>query len=147
MNQNTKARRKDMSEKNAIERLLEVNPEAEIWWDSSPIIYENWRKKILDRAQNKEQMKIWLNRLFHEERHPTENIFRGVTTNPPLSHDAIKDNPEQWGRWLKERFKNRGQVDPEAAFWETYKEIVKKGAEVYMPLFETSGYRHGFISG
>jgi len=32
-------------------------------------------------------------------------------------------------------------------FWDTYKEIVKRGAEVYLPVFEASGYKHGFISG
>jgi transaldolase len=32
-------------------------------------------------------------------------------------------------------------------FWETYKEIVKRGAEEYMPTFEASNYKYGFISG
>ncbi len=31
--------------------------------------------------------------------------------------------------------------------WDTYKEIAKRGAEVYLPIFEVLGYKHGFISG
>jgi transaldolase len=31
--------------------------------------------------------------------------------------------------------------------WDTYKEIAKRGAEVYLPIFGASGYKHGFISG
>jgi len=34
-------------EKSVLERLIEVNPEAEIWWDSSPIIYNDWTQEVL----------------------------------------------------------------------------------------------------
>jgi len=29
-----------MEEKNILERLVEVSPGMEIWWDSSPLIYD-----------------------------------------------------------------------------------------------------------
>jgi transaldolase len=38
-------------------------------------------------------------------------------------------------------------VDKEALFWMTYKEIVRRGAEMYLGVFERSRYRHGFLSG
>jgi len=136
-----------MSEKSVIERLWEVNPKAEIWWDSSPIIYDNWRNKMIEQASDKDEMKEWLDRLYHKDNKPEENIFRGVTTNPPLSHKAINDNPDYWAVWIKEQSKKESGKSAEAIFWDTYKEIVKRGAEVYLPIFEASGYKCGFISG
>ena len=136
-----------MTEKSVIEKLWEVNREAEIWWDSSPIIYDNWRNKMIEQAPDKDEMKEWLDRLYHKDNKPEENIFRGVTTNPPLSHKAINDNPDYWAGWIKEQSKKESGKSAEAVFWDTYKEIVKRGAEVYLPIFEASGYKCGFISG
>jgi transaldolase len=136
-----------MAEKSVVERLAGVNPEAEIWWDSSPVIYDNWRKKMIEKADNKDQMKVWLDRLYHKGNEPEENIFRGVTTNPPLSYNAIKDNPEYWSKWVDNLIKRDQCTDAEVIFWQTYKEIVKRGAETYMPIFEATGHKYGFISG
>ena len=51
-----------MAQKSTVEKLWEVNPEAEIWWDSSPLVYENWRKKMLAGASDKQEMTAWLDR-------------------------------------------------------------------------------------
>ena len=83
-----------MMRKSVVERLWEVNQEAEIWWDSSPILYENWRSKMIEKAENKEEMETWLNRLYRSENPPEKNIFRGVTTNPPLSYNVLKEDPD-----------------------------------------------------
>jgi transaldolase len=136
-----------MASKSIVEGLWEVNPEAEIWWDSSPIIYDNWRAKMIERAANKGEMKNWLDRLYHKDNSPEKNIFRGVTTNPPLSYNAIKDNPDYWTQWVDQLIAKDRCKDSEVVFWETYKEIVKRGAEVYRPIFEASHYKHGYISG
>jgi transaldolase len=136
-----------MSEKSVVERLAEVNPEAEIWWDSSPIIYDNWRKKMVEQAEDKDQMASWLDRLYHKNNKPEQNIFRGVTTNPPLSYSAIKDNPEYWAKWVDDLIKKEQCTDAEVVFWQTYKEIVKRGAEAYVPIFEATNHKYGFISG
>jgi transaldolase len=49
-----------MASKSVVEKLWEVNPEAEIWWDSSPLIYDNWRTKMLGEASDKKEMLAWL---------------------------------------------------------------------------------------
>ena len=133
--------------KSVVERLWEVNPEAEIWWDSSPIIYDNWRMKTIQKAVDKEQMITWLNRLYHKDNPPEKNIFRGVTTNPPLSYNAIQDNLDYWTQWVDDLIAKEQCVDAEVIFWKTYKEIVKRGAEMYLPIFKASNYKHGYISG
>ena len=32
-----------------LERLAATNPEAEIWWDSSPLIYQSWKEEVLSK--------------------------------------------------------------------------------------------------
>jgi len=102
-----------MALKSVVEKLWEVNPKAEIWWDSSPLIYENWRSKMIQKTQNKEEMVSWLDRLYNKNNRPEENIFKGVTTNPPLSYKAIMDNPDYWTRWVDELIDREGYTDPE----------------------------------
>lgn len=136
-----------MGEKSVLERLIEVNPEAEIWWDSSPIVYGNWRQKMIQNAADAKEMGKWLDCLYHQDNHPAENLFRGVTTNPPLSLNVIKEDPGYWNKWLDGALEQDRLLDTEALFWKVYKEIVKRGAEVYLPMFEASNYRYGYISG
>jgi transaldolase len=38
-------------------------------------------------------------------------------------------------------------VDKEVLFWLTYKEIVRRGAEMYLEVFKRSQYRYGYLSG
>ena len=142
-----KLKEEEEMSKSVVERLWEVNPEAEIWWDSSPIIYENWRNKMMQKAANKEEMKIWLDRLYSKDNPPDKNIFRGVTTNPPLSYNAIKDDPDYWTKWVDSLISKERCTDAERVFWQTYREIVKRGAELYLPIFKASRFKHGYISG
>lgn len=136
-----------MPSKSTVERLWEVNPDAEIWWDSSPLIFDNWRTKLIQEAEDKEEMTAWLDRFFSPDNRPEDNLFRGVTTNPPLSYNAIKDNPEYWAQWIDELVEKEGYSETEPAFWRTYKEIVQRGAKAYMPIFEGSQYKYGHLSG
>ena len=136
-----------MTGKSAVERLWDVNQDAEIWWDSSPLVFANWRKKLIDGAADKEEMTARIDRLYHPDSPPTDNLFRGVTTNPPLSFAAVQNDPEYWGGWVDRYARENKCTDVETVFWETYKEIVKRGAETYMPMFRASGGRLGFISG
>ena len=34
-----------------IERLAMTNPDLEIWWDSSPLVYPDWTRKMLENAE------------------------------------------------------------------------------------------------
>jgi hypothetical protein len=42
-----------MEEKHILEKFAEVSPGMEIWWDSSPVIFDNWCKKMLDKTAPK----------------------------------------------------------------------------------------------
>jgi transaldolase len=136
-----------MSTKSTVERLWEVNPEAEIWWDSSPLVFANWRAAMVKEAPDGGEMARWVDRLHSAQDRPGDTLFRGVTTNPPLSFAAVQDDPPYWADWIRTWSREHGTRDVEVVFWETYKEIVRRGARAYLPLFEASGRRHGFISG
>ena len=42
----------------AIERLIKTNPDMEIWWDSSPLIFATWVKKMVDSAEPAEEVDL-----------------------------------------------------------------------------------------
>jgi len=137
-----------MEERNLFERLVEKSPGMEIWWDSSPVIFENWCKKLLDKADPADQdlLKTQFKRMYDRE-NPLNQLFRGVTTNPPLSLQAIQDDPAYWEKVAKDIMVENPGLDKEGLFWELYKTVVKRGSEMYLPLFEASGYKEGYLSG
>ena len=137
-----------MEERNFFERLVDISPGMEIWWDSSPVIFENWCKKILAKADpaDRENLQQQFNRMYDTE-NPLNQLFRGVTTNPPLSLQAIQDDPPYWEKVTKDILAENPGLDKEGLFWELYKTVVKRGSDMYLPLFEASNYKEGFLSG
>ena len=137
-----------MEEKNLFEKLVEVSPGMEIWWDSSPVIFKNWCRKMLDKAADgdRETLKRQFDRMYTPS-NPKLQLFRGVTTNPPLSLQAIQDDPAYWEKVTKEIIAENPGIDKEALFWKLYRKVIKRGSDMYLPLFEKSGYKEGFLSG
>jgi len=137
-----------MSKKSAVERLTELNPETEIWWDSSPLVYRNWKKKMLDKAAPEEHacLEEQLTRLFNED-DPASSLVRGVTTNPPLSLQAIEGRPDIWIPWVDQLIRDNPYAEVEALFWKTYLEVVRRGSEMVKPIWEASNHKLGYLSG
>lgn len=131
-----------------IERLVKTHPDLEIWWDSSPLVYNQWVQKMLNNAEPSRRPVLGeqLARLYNAEV-PAKSIFRGCTTNPPLSWQAVKSDPKFWDEWVDDLIQTNPNLDVKELVWLTYKEVVKRGAEMYMPIFETSNGRFGWISG
>lgn len=137
-----------MAHKHILEKLAEVNPNAEIWWDSSPLVYRSWAHEMVEKAPEAKR-EIWseqLKRLLDPE-NPGETFFRGVTTNPPLSLNAIKDDPQFWAKFVRDLMRAHPEKGVEEIFWLTYKEVVKRGAEFFLPLWEKSNHTYGYLSG
>ena len=137
-----------MGGKHILEKMLEMNPNAEIWWDSSPLVYGNWARSMVEKAPEgkRERWSEQLKRLFDPD-NPGATCFRGVTTNPPLSLNAIKDNPQFWANFVKDHMRAHPEKGVEEIFWLTYKEVVKMGAEFFLPIWEESGRQYGYLSG
>ena len=138
-----------MEEKNLFEKLVDLSPGMEIWWDSSPVIFDNWCEKMFAKAESDQDREI-LKRQFarmYDIYNPERQLFRGVTTNPPLSLQAIQDDEPRWADASREFIEKNQGIDTEGLFWELYKAVVKAGSEAYLPLFEKSGYKEGYLSG
>jgi transaldolase len=137
-----------MRERNLLEDLVAVSPGMEIWWDSSPAILANWYKKMLAKAEpgDRDVLKRQFERMYSLG-DPMSQLFRGVTTNPPLSLAAIKDDPPRWQAVAHRLLADHGDLDTESLFWLLYKEVVRAGSDMFLPLFEASGYKEGFLSG
>jgi len=137
-----------MQEFNLLERLVAVSPGMEIWWDSSPLIFESWCRKVLARSDpgDREVLERQFARMYDRE-DPEQQLFRGVTTNPILSMDAIRDDEANWRNLAREMVETHEGLDKDSLFWLLYKEVVKRGSDMYLPLFKATGFREGFLSG
>jgi transaldolase len=120
----------------------------EIWWDSSPCILDNWYAKMLAKADDADKpvLQGQFDRMYNTG-DPMSQLFRGVTTNPPLSLAAFKDDPPRWEKVAQKVLADNQGLDTEGLFWVLYKEVVKQGSDMFLPLFEASGYKEGFLSG
>jgi transaldolase len=134
-----------------LEQLAATNPDAEIWWDSSPLIYPSWRAETLAKAPagKEAEWDAQLTRFYDDGVIQAEGRmgFRGVTTNPPLSLQAIKLAPELWAAEIRKIASQNPGLDYEGVYWTMYLDLVRKGAEAIRPVFEASGGKYGFLSG
>lgn len=131
-----------------IERLASTHPDLEVWWDSSPLVFESWVQKMVDAAASNRRpaLEEQLRRLYVAD-DPARSLFRGCTTNPPLSLKAVQNAPAFWSSWVDNLIESNPDLNPKECSWLTYKEVVNRGAEMYMPIWEASGGRFGWISG
>ncbi len=127
---------------------MDTHPGLEVWWDSSPLIYPSWAEGVVKKASpaRAEELREQLSRLYDPE-HPENTLFRGVTTNPPLSLNVLKTLEAPMAQLVDNLIDKNPCVDKEALFWLTYKEIVRRGAEKFLPLFRKTNYRYGYLSG
>jgi transaldolase len=131
-----------------VERLAKTHPDLEIWWDSSPLVYNQWVRKMLDEVEPARRpiLEEQLARLYNKQE-PAKSTFRGCTTNPLLSWQVIKSDPAFWGEWVDDLIQSHSDLSVSELVWLTYKEVVQRGAKMYMPIFEATRGRFGWISG
>jgi transaldolase len=136
---------------NVLEKLAATNPDAEIWWDSSPLIYPSWEAETLAKAPEgkRADWEVQLNRLYNNETIHSQGTmgFRGVTTNPPLSLQAIRLAPELWAAEIKKIARDHPGLDVEGVYWTMYLDLVKKGAQAIRPVWDKSGGKYAWLSG
>lgn len=131
-----------------IERLTNVHPDMEIWWDSSPLVFKSWVKKMVDAApaNRKAVLDEQLNRIYVLD-DPAKSLVRGCTTNPPLSLTAVKNDLPYWNEWVDNLIASNPGLTQHEYFWLTYREVIRLGAKMMLPIWEASGGRYGYISG
>ena len=128
-----------MTNSNAVSALAQAGPDTEIWWDSSPLVYQTW----LDGPGAPHRAAG----LFHLEDGPTGarfgvgSLLRGATTNQPLTQQVVERWPAAWSVWLAEA----SPLETGAALWRLFIEVAARGADMLMPIFEQSDHRCGQI--
>src|SRR5690606_598316 len=90
-----------------------------------------------------------MTRFFDEEAIARDGTmgFRGVTTNPPLSLQAIKLAPEAWATLVRKIAAENPALDVEGVYWAMYLDLVRQGAEAILPVYKASGGKYGMLSG
>ncbi len=135
-------------EASAMERLSKTSGGIELWWDSNPLVYETWCKKIIEMAPDeiKDLIKVQFKKLWDENEDPSNWVFRGVTTNPPLTAAVFDDLQDEWVPIIKELSGFHPTMDHKQITWEAYKEACKRGSARYLSLYEKSRHTKGFVS-
>ncbi|MFO7663011.1 MAG: transaldolase family protein [Chloroflexota bacterium] len=131
-----------------IERLVEANPNLEIWWDSSPLTYDSWKRGMLEHATptGRPILEEQLTRLLNLD-DPAASLVRGCTTNPPLAYEAVKSDPDFWNEWIADAILNHPDLDEKEIAWLTYEETIRLGARIMLPIWQATNGRYGWISG
>lgn len=134
-----------------LEKLAATNPDCEIWFDSSPLVYNSFKRSVLMAAPT-EKKALWdhqLTRLFDPAHinQKGEMGFRGVTTNPPLLLQAIQDDPDFWMQEIQRIALERPAASVEEIYWDIYLDVVRRGAEMIRPVWDKSSGRYGLVSG
>lgn len=133
--------------KSALQRLTEVSDDFEAWWDSSPLIFKTWAKSMIDKAnpQDREELEKQLKVLFDYDS-PSDTLFSGVTTNPRLTIKALNLLTDEINPIVDKMIMDNPVKDNYKLAWKLYKTITEKGAQLFMPLFEKSNYKKGYVS-
>jgi len=131
-----------------MERLSKTSDKIELWWDSNPLVYERWCQSFLESVDDeiKELIKVQLKKLWDENEDPSNWVFKGVTTNPPLTKAVFDILGDEWTPIIKDLIKLNPALDHKQITWEAYKQACKRGASRYLKQYEHSAYANGFVS-
>ena len=134
-----------------LEKLAATNPDCEIWWDSSPLVYESWKNGVLASApaQKRADWDAQLTRLFNPSLAQERGVmgFGGVTTNPPLALQAIQNDPAFWMDEIARIAAENPGDDVEGIYWKTYLDVVRRSAAMILAVHDASNGRYGHVSG
>ncbi|MHB1294171.1 MAG: transaldolase family protein [Anaerolineae bacterium] len=133
-------------ERSALEQLARSGEGMEVWFDSSPLIYEAWREEYVGKAPASEQAALrgQLDAFFKPGANPVGYI-RGCTTNQPLALQALEADPERWVPWVKAAAQAHPDWDAKRLSWVTFCEVGRCAAEMMLPVFNASNGRYGQV--
>lgn len=136
-----------MDRKSPLERLAATRPECEIWWDSSPLVFENWKGQALAEQSlaRREIVETWHGRYYSPEQ-PGKQLFRGACADLARTFAGLQQERWFWREWVVEQKRRNRREDAHALWWRLYLELLRRGAEKYLHVFHDSGLRYGYFS-
>lgn len=133
-----------MFDANPVKRLRETHPNLEIWWDSSPLIYEKW---LAGPGRPFADAGLFLPQATGADPAPfaPESLLQGATTNQPLTWQVIDGNAREWAEFVRAQAAAAPGISAREAMWRLFIEVAARGADRLGAIFEASGYRRGQI--
>lgn len=138
-----------MLDRSVLEKLQQAAPAAEIWWDSSPLVFPAFKERVIADAPDPQTHARWsaqLDRLLDASQ-PTASLVRGITTNPSLVASSIIEAGEAWAPHVREAHRRQSTPDVFSTYWAVYQEALRRAALVMLPLWLATNGRHGWVSG
>ncbi|MCC9295746.1 transaldolase family protein [Clostridium sp. WLY-B-L2] len=132
----------------AMERLNLTSQDMELWWDSNPLIYETWCEKFLKSTPDnlRDIVKSQLKKLWDSNTDSEKWVFKGVTTNPPLTKAVFDLLGDKWAPIIRNIIHYNPKLNMDEITWRVYMEACKRGAARYLNLYEQSSHKYGFVS-
>ncbi|OHD73940.1 MAG: hypothetical protein A2V99_04295, partial [Spirochaetes bacterium RBG_16_67_19] len=136
-----------MTKRSPFERLAATHPECEIWWDASPLVFENWSKQALAEEQpaRRDLIETWHDR-YYRPAEPGKQLFRGANTDLSRSWAAVQEEGWFWREWAFEWKRRDPRANAHGIWWRMYLEVLRRGAEKYLGAFHHSDCRFGYLS-
>jgi transaldolase len=129
---------------NPIAGLRATNPNLEVWFDTSPLLYAEWVHKSPAAIQAAD---LFLMRRNGDgpRRFSAESLLQGATTNQPLTLQVLQKNPADWEQWLAKEVDRMPILTRTEALWRLFVEVAARGADLLAPIAEASSFRLGQI--
>ena len=92
---------------NPVERFKSAGHGTEVWWDSSPLVYEDWLG-----GPGREFAEAGLFAVDAGGRFRPESVLDGATTNQPLTLQVIEKYPAEWAAWAQANCEDACRREP-----------------------------------
>ncbi|MGY2255113.1 transaldolase family protein [Pseudomonas reactans] len=119
-----------------LERLERNDPSSQVWWDSSPAVYQPYKQHLLEKYP---AAVTYIEALMPDDFSQPWGLC-SVTTNPRLVAAVILDKREYWSS----RF-NLASLSPGELRKQLYNEVVIEGAATLKPRWVQSAQAEGWI--
>ncbi len=133
-----------MSIDHAVRALRRTNPELEIWWDSSPLVYRDWLAGPGHAFTNAGLFDVSEGDAGGP-RFAASSLLQGATTNQPLTWQVLEKYPDPWAAWIADQHHENPQLTAKQTAHRVFVEIAARGADMLAPIFGDSQHRHGQI--
>jgi transaldolase len=120
--------------------LKSQNPDSQVWWDSSPTVYADFRNLVSGRYPN---VVKYIEQLLPEHFLNTQTGISGATTNPKLVARAVLEQADLWHDWVDALDQDMPAVDRAR---QLYDRLIVEGARQLNPLWTLSRRRYGWLS-
>jgi transaldolase len=120
--------------------LKQKNTDSEVWWDSSPTLYDAFKDRMILKYPNMFHLiESWLPDNFSA----SQAGISGATTNPRLVARAVFEDPRRW-QALTDCF--RPQLGDAERARQLYDQVILEGARELRALWDATQQRQGWLS-